>query len=124
MDKAARQSEGVWRGHVAAWRASGVSRGEYCAEHGLSRRTFGWWAWHLARGEAEAREPRFLAVETISIAEASGDGPGEGRPPRVAAEPTASRSLMEIALPDGVAVRVGADVDTEALCRVLRALGR
>ena len=43
----AAQGEAYWRVHVEAWRSSGQSRGEYCALHGLSRKTFGWWAWRL-----------------------------------------------------------------------------
>ena len=42
MGQAAAQGEAYWRVHVEAWRASGQSRGEYCALHGLSRKTFGW----------------------------------------------------------------------------------
>src|SRR4051794_41554293 len=49
MGQAAAQGEAYWRVQVEAWRASGQSRGEYCAAHGLSRKTFGWWAWRLDR---------------------------------------------------------------------------
>lgn len=41
--------ESFWRGHVEAWRTSGQSRGDYCAAQGLSRKTFGWWAWRFDR---------------------------------------------------------------------------
>jgi hypothetical protein len=43
-----------WRGHVGAWRSGGRSRREYCAAHGLSRKTFDWWAWRLDRADREA----------------------------------------------------------------------
>ena len=60
-------AEAFWRGHVEAWQASGQSRGDYCAAQGLSRKTFGWWAWRLDRTrrsvEMESRDGRFLAVE-------------------------------------------------------------
>ena len=60
-------AEAFWRGHVEAWQASGQSRGDYCAAQGLSRKTFGWWAWRLDRTrrsvEMEGRDGRFLAVE-------------------------------------------------------------
>ena len=49
MGQAAAQGEAYWRVHVEAWRSSDQSRGEYCALHGLSRKTFGWWAWRLDR---------------------------------------------------------------------------
>ncbi|MBS1936683.1 MAG: hypothetical protein JSS84_02575 [Bacteroidetes bacterium] len=29
--------------HVAAWQASGLSRKSYCAEHGLTTHTLGYW---------------------------------------------------------------------------------
>src|SRR4051794_41762544 len=54
MGQAAAQGEAYWRVHVEAWRSSGQSRGEYCALHGLSRKTFGWWAWRLDRQERPA----------------------------------------------------------------------
>ena len=117
MGETIRQSGSFWRQHVERWRESGLSRGEYCARQGLSRRTFGWWAWRLARddrGDAERGAPRFLAIETEPSAPD-------------AAVMTASAPggpSIEIALPDGVAVRVGADVDVAALRRVLQALGR
>jgi len=41
MGQAAAQGEACWRVQVEAWRASGQSSGEYCAAHGLSRKTFG-----------------------------------------------------------------------------------
>lgn len=119
MGETLRQPESYWRQQVEAWRASGLSRGEYCAQHGLSRRTFGWWVWRLTwddRRETESVAAQFLAIETAPA------GPDAVMMPVVA--PAAGGAQIEIALPDGIAVRVGADVQTEALRRVLRALGR
>jgi hypothetical protein len=111
-------AEAFWRGHVEAWQASGQSRGDYCAAQGLSRKTFGWWAWRLDRTrrsvEMEGRDGRFLAVEVAGT-------------PVVTELPTIDRAAderIEIALPDGVAVRVGTGFDGEALRRVLEVLGR
>lgn len=107
-----------WRGHVEAWRASGQSRGDYCAAQGLSRKTFGWWAWRLDRerrpAETGGQAGRFLPVEIAGIAPATEE-------PDVA---SAVDDRIEIALPDGVAVRVGAGFDAAALQRVLQVLGR
>lgn len=123
--KAVRQSESFWRGHVAAWRGSGLSRGDYCAEHGLSRRTFGWWVWHLGREDrrsADDGQPRFLAIEPVDADHvAYGDGDAEPAVPRATADVAFQ---IEIVLPDGIAVRVGRTVDEAALGRVLRVLGR
>ena len=117
MGQAAAQGEAYWRVHVEAWRASGQSRGEYCAAHGLSRKTFGWWAWRLDRQGAAApadTAAHFLPVEIAEV------------PDRDAAEaaPVGDEARIEIALPDGVTVRVGRGVDGAALRRVLAALGR
>jgi hypothetical protein len=107
-----------WRGHVAAWRTSGQSRRDYCAAHGLSRKTFDWWAWRLERVDRDAGGPaepaRFLPV---GIAGA----PGAVTAPGVMG---AAVERIEIALPDGVLVRVGPGFDAAALQRVLEVLGR
>lgn len=117
MGTTAGSAASYWRGHVEAWRSSGQSRGEYCAALGLSRKTFGWWVWHLERAERqglEAEAPRFLPVE---VAEAPGAEPD-------AAEPVPGDERIEIALPDGLLVRVGTGFDAAALRRVLAVLGR
>jgi transposase len=115
MRQTSAQGEVYWRVHVEAWRASGQSRAEYCAAHGLSRKTFGWWAWRLDRQGRPApadTAAHFLPVEVADVCD-----PDQG-----GAAPVEAR--IEIALPDGVRVRVGRDVDGAALRRVLAALGR
>src|SRR3954452_6724092 len=115
MGQAAAQGEAYWRVHVEAWRDSGQSRREYCAMHGLSRKTFGWWAWRLDRQGRPAPADTAGAFLPGGIAE--GSDPDEG-----GAAPVEAR--IEITLPDGVTVRVGRGVDGAALRRVLAALGR
>jgi hypothetical protein len=116
---AAGSAEPFWRGHVEAWRGSGQSRGDYCAAQGLSRKTFGWWAWRLDRErrpvEAGAQVGCFLPVEVAEI-------PAAPEVPDIAM--AAADARIEIALPDGLAVRVGTDFDAAALLRVLQVLGR
>ena len=114
MGQAAAQGEAYWRVHVEAWRDSGQSRGEYCAAHGLSRKTFGWWAWRLDRQAPADPAAHFLPVEIAEVPD-----PGAG-----GAASEGDDARIEIALPDGVRVRVGRGVDGEALRRVLAALGR
>ena len=117
MGQAPAQGESYWRVHVEAWRDSGQSRGEYCALHGLSRKTFGWWAWRLDRqGRPAPADPaaHFLPVEIAEVRD-----PDEG-----GAVSEGDDARIEIALPDGVTVRVGRGVDGAALRRVLAALGR
>src|SRR3954453_22636373 len=117
MGQGAAQGEAYWRVHVEAGRDSGQSRAEYCAAHGLSRKTFGWWAWRLDRQGRPAPADtagHFLPGEIAEVPD-----PDEG-----GAAPGGGEARIEIALPDGVRVRVGRDVDGAALRRVLAALGR
>ena len=117
MGQAAAQGEADGGVHVEAWRASGQSRAEYCAAHGLSRKTCGWWAWRLDRQGCPTPTDTaadFLPVEIAEVPDRDAGGAvSEGEEARI-----------EIALPDGVRVRVGRGVDGEALRRVLAALGR
>jgi hypothetical protein len=117
MGQAAARGEAYWRVHVEAWRASGQSRADYCTAHELSRKTFGWWAWRLDRqGRPAPADPaaHFLPVEITGV----------GGPDEIAVTLPTDDTRIEIALPDGVTVRVGRGVDGEALRRVLTALGR
>ena len=115
MSRSQPQGRSYWVDHIEAWRASGMSRAQYCQAHGLSRKTLDWWTWRLdqERRESSAREaPRFVPVE---LAEVASPSPGP-------ADPADDR--IEIAVPGGVAVRVGRGFDAEALHRVLTVLGR
>jgi hypothetical protein len=111
-------AEAHWRGHIGAWRTSGQSRRDYCAANGLSRKTFDWWVWRLDRAERGTGEPgaapRFVPVGVAEVPEAI----------PVCAVTTAGEERIEIALPDGVLVRVGAGFEAAALHRVLQVLGR
>lgn len=42
MDKKA-ALEAYWRGHVEAWRASGLTQRDYCAQHGLKCHSLSYW---------------------------------------------------------------------------------
>jgi hypothetical protein len=42
-----RHDRNYWRQHVEAWRASGLSQGQYSKKHGLTKRTLGHWSWKL-----------------------------------------------------------------------------
>jgi len=112
-------AESFWREHVEAWRVSGQSRSDYCAALGLARKTFGWWAWRFDRERRPATLPeagRFLPVEVTEM-------PVAAEVPTGALAMTADERI-EIALPNGLAVRVGVGFDAEALRRVLGVLGR
>ena len=47
------QREKFWKQHLLDWRSSGQSQVEYCRQHGLSSKTFGYWKRkHKAAGAA------------------------------------------------------------------------
>src|SRR4051794_41681842 len=93
MGQTAAQGEAYWRVHVEAWRSSGQSRADYCTAHGLSRKTFGWWAWRVGREGPGAPRGPFLAPGGTG-----GGGPDEGTPP-----PPPGGGRLENGLPGGVA---------------------
>ena len=44
--------EDFWRSHIAGWRESGLTKQEYCRQHGVSKSALGWWRTKLARQTA------------------------------------------------------------------------
>ena len=123
-----REPESVWRARVLAWRGSGLSRRDFCAAEGLSAQTFGWWVWRLSRPESEAGRfvPVTVAPEPAGAIANAAASAGEAPEPAPArrCEPEMILDRIEIALPDGLVVRVGSGVDAAALRRVLGVLGR
>ena len=74
-------------------------------------------------GSPEGIAPAFVPVKLLEL-----DAPSAPRPSDVTAKPArqtgvARRGAMEISLPNGAKVSLDADVDAEALRRVLSALG-
>lgn len=58
-----------WRGHVEAWRRSGLSQAGYCRQEAISLKSFGYWKRRL---EAEIHEvtskPAIVPVSFIPLA--------------------------------------------------------
>ncbi len=75
--------------------------------------------------EPESAAPAFVPVKLVELSAVA--APALAPPPVVAQRVRAARrtrhGAMEISLPNGVRVSLGADVDSEALRRVLSALG-
>jgi len=70
--------EVVWRGHVGAWRASGVTQRAYCDRHGLKKHSLSYWHLRLARRDAQAGDatpltliPAALVPEAVEVAPAA-----------------------------------------------------
>lgn len=94
----------------------GARTSEVARRHDISRGLLWYWRRQLRQGQltaAHAPEPVFLPVQ---VSDAMPSGPVA---PAAATDPR-----IEIALPDGTLVRVGADVDAGALRRVLSVLRR
>lgn len=92
-----------WRARVAEQEGSGVPVAQFCKEHGISEQSFYVWRKRLREEQAV----RFALVETQ---------PGQ--------QPPDTNSLLELILPGGERLRIGADVNANALRTVLEALRR
>ena len=94
----------------------GARTSEVARRHDISRGLLWYWRRQLRQGRlavADPREPVFLPLQVSDAA-----------PPGPVAPVAATDPRIEIALPDGTLVRVGADVDAVALRRVLSVLRR
>lgn len=95
----------------------GARTSEVARRHDISRGLLWYWRRQLRQGRLAVcamAEPMFLPVQVHDPV-----------PPRPAASVAAGPDpRIEIALPDGTCVRVGADVDAATLRRVLAALRR
>ena len=95
--------------------------------HGIGTGLLYTWRRQMVEGQLQAllpATPSFVAIAALH------DGGGAAAEPAVpqaapsAPMPGAASAAIEIVLPDGVTVRVGAAVEEAALRRVLAALGR
>jgi len=109
-----RWSRSVKRAIVEASLAPGVVVSALCRQHEISSGQLSTWRRQYRDGDLAEAAP---LVPGFARAVVSGTAPA----PALAAAPTAMETI-EIALPDGVVLRVGAGVDQAALSRVLAAL--
>lgn len=121
-ERAQRRSRAEWAAEIAQWRQSGLSAGEYAEAHGLKRSTLCWWSSKLG-GELSTSSSPKLPGKPISAAtpflplRVSGVGPAECARDHSAGE-------LEIALPNGLVVRVRGEVSSALLSRVLEVAER
>jgi len=95
-----RRSRDEWCELVAAWRASGLSIAEFAVQRGLNANTLGWWRSELSRTVRPAR------LTLVPVA-----GPPVRLPP------------LDVALPDGITVRVPHGSDTAWAAALIRQIG-
>jgi transposase len=101
MEKKIEEREEYWRERVAAYERSGVSVKQFCEQQQITEQSFYVW-----RKRLRNQPPmRFALVET-GVAD-----------PQVSAE-----SGLELVLPTGERLRIGASVSPTTLRRVLEAL--
>lgn len=100
-DKATGNRDEYWRERIAAQERSGLSVQRFCKEQGLNNPSFYYW-----RKRIREQEPlRFALVETGGTRQRA-----------------SSESSLELLLPTGERLRIGAGVDAAALRTVLEAL--
>jgi transposase len=95
--------------------------------HGIGTGLLYTWRRQLVKGQLKAlmpAAPSFVPVAALPGDQAVAAGPTSPRAAPSAAAIDSIPGWIEIMLPDGVTVRVGAAVDEAALCCVLAALGR
>ncbi len=90
-----------WRDHTAAWSRSGLTAADYAKRHGLNPGTFSWWRTELRR---ERSVSPGLTLVPVTMAPARAD------------------HVIEVALPDGVVVRVSEQSDLARVAQLVRAL--
>ena len=54
-----------WAARLEAWRASGKSASEFCAEHGYSVKNLVWWSSHLRRKSAPAAKRQRVMLARV-----------------------------------------------------------
>lgn len=108
-----------WRGHIAAQASSGLSAVAYCEVHGLHPKSFYRWKRVL-------RESGELGDLLGGAATAMAFSPGPPKPVfaevRVSGATGPAASGVEVALREGVTVRVSPGFDAETLRRVVSVL--
>jgi len=95
--------------------------------HGIGTGLLYTWRRQLVEGQLKALmpvAPSFVPVATLPGHQAAAAGPTSPRAASSAAAIDGAPGWIEIMLPDGVMVRVGAAAEEAALHRVLAALGR
>ena len=89
----------VWKGHLAAWRSSGLTQVAYCKQHGLSLAGFGYWRRTLGNAAVSS------ALVPIVIGEAG-----------------ARDEAIEVRLPNGLQARLPTGMAPSQWAPVIRAL--
>ena len=102
---------------VERWQRSGLTAERFAEQEGVNARTLAFWKWRLKRDRASdiATEPRHRAEKRVAFVELVAPKPaasaGETRP-----------AAIEVVLPIGYRVRIGAGFERSALTELLDVL--
>jgi hypothetical protein len=126
MDRATR--ERYWRERIECWRQSGQSQTEFCQSQGISMTALSHWKCEFARRE-QAQAVLSSPAPAVRIEEPQGSDLGWQEVPwpgEVAARPRScieEAQRLELVLPGGWSIRMGAQFEEESLRRLLGVLG-
>ena len=95
-------TEALWRERIAAQARSGLSALAYCAQKGLSPRSFYAWRRRFTQEKLAKRLPMFVPVELPALSVSAGS--------------------LRIELPGGAIIVLPADASQERLVTLLRAV--
>jgi hypothetical protein len=126
------QKEEFWRKHIAAWRASGVSKRAYCTQHDVGYWSFVDWvrkielrdsekvpariAARLIKGNAKGGNP-FVPIRVVQP-----DPVPTEEPVRGGGETAVGGQEIEIVLPSGVVIRLHDNCNAVFVANLLSAL--
>ena len=83
---------GVWAGHLAAWRDSGLSQAGYCRQHDLRLPSFGYWRRRFgAPAPGAAKLPALVPIAVGAV--------------------DTCDTVIEVCLPNGLQVRLPVAMD-------------
>jgi hypothetical protein len=126
--------ERFWRNTLQRQEATGLAVGEFCAQHNLAETAFYSWRSEIRRRDREAGSKTFSAELARSAKRRSSEPEVRAQKAHplkkraavehpkflpVAVTGIATVSLLEIALPSGVVLRIGRDCDRKTLRTVL-----
>ena len=109
------EKEQTWRGHFAAWRASGLGIRVYCDRYQLKEPSFYAWRRVLAK-----RDENCEVIASSTTSAQNHQSSAVARKPGIIPEPASA--LVELQLPCGAVLRIPRDVESMTLERILKTL--
>ena len=96
------EADARWRDHIDRYRASGLSKVEYCRKHGMSDHALDYWLKKFKDARHTQQPASFVRVDIPPVARARG---------------------LRLSLPGGVTVDVADDFDVAQVAKLIVAIG-